>query len=82
MQGGGTSFSALPKQEEPKKEEKKKWKGKELAAYVWAQMLEILAEEKTAFYKDAQDQGFQYEGLSQHLPLQHYYVFSQFLQNK
>ena len=32
-------------------EEKKKWKGKELVAYVQAQMLEILAEEKNAFMK-------------------------------
>ena len=46
------------KKEEPKKEEKKKWKGKELATYVQAQMLEILAEEKNAFYEDVQDQGF------------------------
>ena len=70
------------KKEEPKKEEKKKWKGQELATYVWAQMLEMLAEEKNAFYEDAQDQGFWYEGLSQHLPLCHYYVFSRFLQDK
>ena len=46
------------KKEEPKKEEKKKWKGQELATYVRAQMLEISEEERTAFYNDAQDQGF------------------------
>ena len=46
------------KKDEPKKEEKKKWKGWELATYVRAQMLEISAEEKNAFYEDAQDQGF------------------------
>ena len=46
------------KKEEPKKEEKKKWKGQELATYVWAQMLEISEEERTAFYNDAQDWGF------------------------
>ena len=45
------------KKEEPKKEEKK-WKGWELAAYIRAQMLKILEEERTAFYEDAQDQGF------------------------
>ena len=31
-------------------------------------MLEISAEEKNAFYKDVQDQGFWYEGLLQFLP--------------
>ena len=46
------------KKDKPKKEKKKKWKGKELAAYIRAQMLEISVEEKTAFYEDAQDQGF------------------------
>ena len=45
------------KKEEPKKEEKK-WKGWELAAYIWTQMLKISEEERTAFYEDAQDQGF------------------------
>ena len=69
------------KKEEPK-EEKKKRKGRELATYVQAQMLEILAEEKNAFYKDVQDQGFWYKGLLQHLPLQHHYVFSQSLLDK
>ena len=61
MQGSRTFVSDCPnkkKKEETKKEEKKKWKGRELAAYVWAQMLEISAEEKNIFYKDAQDQGF------------------------
>ena len=42
-----------------KKEEKKKaWKGKNLAAYVWAQMLEITEEEKGEFYAAAANQGF------------------------
>ena len=45
-------------------------------------MLEISAEEKNAFYKDVQDQEFQYEGLLQRLPLPHYYVFSQSLPDK
>ena len=44
---------------EPKKEEKKKaWKGKDLAAYVWAQMLDISKEEKGEFYAAAANQGF------------------------
>ena len=44
---------------EPKKEEKKKaWKGKDLAAYVRAQMLEITEEEKGEFYAAAANQGF------------------------
>ena len=44
---------------EPKKEEKKKaWKGKDLAAYVQAQMLEISKEEKGEFYAAAANQGF------------------------
>ena len=57
---GHLSWDCLNKKKEdkPKKEEKKKWKGQELVAYVWAQMLEILAEEKNTFYEDAQDQGF------------------------
>ena len=43
----------------PKKEEKKKaWKGKGLAAYVQAQMLEISEEEKGEFYAAAANQGF------------------------
>ena len=42
-------------------------------------MLEILVEEKTAFYEDAQDQGFYYEELYQCLLL-HHHVFSLFLQ--
>ena len=46
------------KKDKPKKEEKKKWKGHELATFIWAQMLEISEEEKNAFYNDAQDQGF------------------------
>ena len=45
------------KKEELKKEEKK-WKGQELATYIRAQMLKISEEERTAFYEDAQDQGF------------------------
>ena len=60
---GHLSWDCLnKKKEEPKKEERKKWKGKELAAYMQAQMLEILAEEKNAFYKDAQDQVFETKG--------------------
>ena len=44
---------------EPKKEEKKKaWKGKDLAAYIWAQMTEISEEEKGEFYAAAVNQGF------------------------
>ena len=44
---------------EPKKEEKKKaWKGKDLAAYVQAQMLNISKEEKGEFYAAAANQGF------------------------
>ena len=47
------------KKSEPKKEEKKKaWKGKDLAAYVRAQMLEITEEEKGEFYAAAANQGF------------------------
>ena len=69
------------KKEEPRTEEKK-WKGQELAAYFWAQMLKISEEERVAFYEDAQDQGFWYEGLPQCLFLRHYYVFNQFLLDK
>ena len=47
------------KKAEPKKEEKKKaWKGKDLAAYVWAQMIESMEEEKGEFYMAAASQGF------------------------
>ena len=47
------------KKPEPKKEEKKKaWKGKDLAAYVRAQMLDISEEEKGEFYAAAANQGF------------------------
>ena len=47
------------KKTEPKKEEKKKaWKGKDLAAYTWAQMVEISEEEKGEFYAAAANQGF------------------------
>ena len=47
------------KKSEPKKEEKKKaWKGKYLAAYVQAQMLDISEEEKGEFYAAAANQGF------------------------
>ena len=70
------------KKEESTKEEKKKWKGKEPAAYVQAQMLEISAEEKNAFYDDVQDQGFKYKGLPQCLTLLHYYVFNWSLLDK
>ena len=48
------------KKTEPKKEEKKKaWKGKDLAAYIQVQMLEISEEEKGEFYAAAANQGFQ-----------------------
>ena len=44
---------------EPKKEEKKKtWKGKDLAAYVRAQMMESMEEEKGEFYTAVVSQGF------------------------
>ena len=44
---------------EPKKEEKKKaWKGKDLVAYVRAQMLDISEEEKGEFYAAVTNQGF------------------------
>ena len=44
---------------ELKKEEKKKaWKGKDLVAYVWAQMLEISEEEKGEFYAAVAKPGF------------------------
>ena len=44
---------------EPKKEEKKKaWKGKDLVAYIQAQMLEISEEEKGEFYTAAVNQSF------------------------
>ena len=47
------------KKYKPKKDEKKKaWKGKDLAAYVWAQMLDISKEEKGEFYAAAANQGF------------------------
>ena len=47
------------KKPEPKKEEKKKaCKGKDLAAYIQAQMLEISKEEKGEFYAAAANQGF------------------------
>ena len=47
------------KKTEPKKEEKKKaWKGKDLAAYIQAQMLYISKEEKGEFYAVAANQGF------------------------
>ena len=47
------------KKTEPKKEEKKKaWKGKDLAAYIQAQMMEISEEEKGEFYAAAANQGF------------------------
>ena len=55
---GHLSWDCPNKKNKPKKEEKKKWKEQELAAYVQAQMLEISVEEKTAFYEDAQYQGF------------------------
>ena len=44
---------------EPKKEEKKKaWKGKDLVAYIRAQMMEISEEEKGEFHAAAANQGF------------------------
>ena len=47
------------KKPEPKKEEKRKaWKGKDLAAYIQAQMLEISKEEKGEFYAAVVNQGF------------------------
>ena len=47
------------KKSEPKKEEKKKaWKGKDLVAYVQAQMLDITEEEKGEYYAAAANQGF------------------------
>ena len=47
------------KKTEPKKEEKKKaWKGKDLAAYIQAQMTEISEEEKGEFYAEVANQGF------------------------
>ena len=39
-------------------EKKKAWKGKDLAAYVRAQMLEITEEEKGEFYAAVVNQGF------------------------
>ena len=43
----------------PEKEEKKKvWKGKDLAAYIQAQMTEISEEEKGEFYAAVANQGF------------------------
>ena len=48
---------------EPKKEEKKKaWKGKDLAAYIRAQMLEISEEEKESFMQQQQIRVFNKEG--------------------
>ena len=47
------------KKTEPKKEEKKRaWKGKDLVAYIWAQILEISEEEKGEFYAAVANQGF------------------------
>ena len=47
------------KKAEPKKEEKEKvWKGKDLVAYVQAQMLESTEEEKGEFYSAAASKGF------------------------
>ena len=47
------------KKVELKKEDKKEaWKGKDLAAYVRAQMLDISEEEKGKFYVAAANQGF------------------------
>ena len=47
------------KKTEPKKEEKKEaWKGKNLAAYIQAQMMEISKEEKGEFYAAAANKGF------------------------
>ena len=47
------------KKVEPKKEEKKKvWKGKDLVAYVQAQMLESTEGEKEEFYSAAASEGF------------------------
>ena len=43
---------------EKKEEKKKTWKGKDLAAYIQAQMLEISEEEKGEFYAAAVNQGF------------------------
>ena len=52
-------FPNKEKKVEPKKEEKKKaWKGKDLATYIRAQMLEISEEEKGEFYAAAANQGF------------------------
>jgi len=47
-----------PKKEEKKKEEPKKWKGKEMAAYVRAQMMNMDEDEKEAFFESAADKGF------------------------
>ena len=55
------SRDCLNKEKKPelKKEEKKKtWKGKDLAAYIRAQMLEISEEERGEFYAAAANQGF------------------------
>ena len=47
------------KKTEPKKKEKKKaWTGKDLAAYIQAQMVKIFEEEKGEFYTAAANQGF------------------------
>ena len=47
------------KKTKPKKEEKKKaWKGKDLAAYIQAQMVKIFEEEKGEFYTVTANQGF------------------------
>ena len=47
------------KKTEPKKKKKKKaWKGKDLAAYIQAQMVKIFEEEKGEFYTVTANQGF------------------------
>ena len=52
-------FLNKEKKAEPKKEEKKKaWKGKDLVAYIWAQMVDISEEEKGEFYAAAANQCF------------------------
>ena len=46
------------KKSEPKEERKKTWKGKDLVAYIRAQMLDISEEEKGECYAAAANQGF------------------------
>ena len=46
------------KRDEKKEDEKKKWKGKEMVAYIRAQILAMDQAEKDAFYENATELGF------------------------